>query len=231
MAADFAVQASVAIGLAHGRADRQKCELVEERNRIARDLHDHVVQQRPGSSLSLQALASTVSDPLRAGIVEQVDAIDAAITEIRTAVFALNSRTVGSPELRPAGATGVDVAIAVDEIGVAVTIEGDGQGIQVGGRPSGTSAAANGAAIAARVFLVDDHEIVRRDITDTTDATDATDAESDSEVVGEAATVRPALGCVAATLPDVVVLDVRLPDGSGMTSVAASCPRTPRSAV
>jgi DNA-binding NarL/FixJ family response regulator/GAF domain-containing protein len=210
MAADFAVQASVAIELARGRADRQKWELVEERNRIAGDLHDHVIQQLLGSALSLQALASTVSDPLRAGIVEQVDAIDAAITEIRTAVFALNSRTVGSPELRPAGATGVDVAIAVDEVGVAMTIGDDGQGIQVGGRPSGTPAAASGAAIVTRVFLVDDHEIVRRGIAD------IIDAESDFEVVGEAATVRQALGRVAATLPDVVVLDVRLPDGSGI---------------
>ena len=211
MAADFAVQASVAIELARGRAARQKLELVEERNRIARDLHDHVIEQLFGSGLSLQALASTVSDPLRAGIVEQVDAIDAVITKIRTAVFALNSRTVGSPALHPAGATGIDVAIAVNEVDkvrVAVTIEDDG--IHVDGRPSGSSAAGNGEARATRVFLVDDHEIVRRGIAN------IIEAESDFEVVGEAATVRQALGRVAATLPDVVVLDVRLPDGSGI---------------
>ena len=61
-----------------------------------------------------------------------------------------------------------------------------------------------------RVFLVDDHEIVRRGVAD------LINAESDLEVVGEAGTARQALGRVAATLPDVAVLDVRLPDGSGI---------------
>lgn len=61
-----------------------------------------------------------------------------------------------------------------------------------------------------RVFLVDDHEIVRRGIAE------LIERESDLEVVGEAGTVRDALGRVGATRPDVVVLDVRLPDGSGI---------------
>ena len=61
-----------------------------------------------------------------------------------------------------------------------------------------------------RVFLVDDHEIVRRGIAN------IIDAERDLEVVGEASTVQQALGRVAATLPDLVVLDVRLPDGNGI---------------
>ena len=61
-----------------------------------------------------------------------------------------------------------------------------------------------------RVFLVDDHEIVRRGIAD------LVNAAPDLEVVGEAAGVAQALGRIAATLPDVAVLDVRLPDGSGV---------------
>jgi two-component system, NarL family, response regulator DevR len=61
-----------------------------------------------------------------------------------------------------------------------------------------------------RVFLVDDHEIVRRGIAE------LVDGEQDLEVVGESGTVAQTLGRVAATLPDVVVLDVRLPDGSGI---------------
>jgi DNA-binding NarL/FixJ family response regulator len=60
------------------------------------------------------------------------------------------------------------------------------------------------------VFLVDDHEIVRRGITD------LIATEDDLQVVGEAGTVRQAFGRIAATMPDVAVLDVRLPDGSGV---------------
>ena len=100
MAADFATQASVAIELARGRADRQRLELVEDRNRIARDLHDHVIQRLFGSGMSLQAIASTAPESTRSAIAEQVDAIDAAISEIRTAVFALTSRTTAAPALR-----------------------------------------------------------------------------------------------------------------------------------
>jgi DNA-binding NarL/FixJ family response regulator len=61
-----------------------------------------------------------------------------------------------------------------------------------------------------RVFLVDDHEIVRRGIAE------LVDAERDLEVVGEASGVRQALARIPATRPDVAVLDVRLPDGNGI---------------
>jgi DNA-binding NarL/FixJ family response regulator len=61
-----------------------------------------------------------------------------------------------------------------------------------------------------RVFLVDDHEVVRRGIAE------MINQEADQEVVGEAATARQAIARVAATRPDVAVLDVRLPDGSGI---------------
>lgn len=61
-----------------------------------------------------------------------------------------------------------------------------------------------------RVFVVDDHEVVRLGLAG------LINAESDLEVVGEAATRRQAVDRVAATRPDVVVLDVRLPDASGI---------------
>jgi DNA-binding NarL/FixJ family response regulator len=61
-----------------------------------------------------------------------------------------------------------------------------------------------------RVFLVDDHEIVREGIAA------VINAQPDLEVVGEASNARQARARVDATLPDVVVLDVRLPDGSGI---------------
>jgi two-component system response regulator DevR len=61
-----------------------------------------------------------------------------------------------------------------------------------------------------RVFLLDDHEIVRRGIADLLSATD------DIEVVGEAGTVAEALRRIPAVRPDVALLDGRLPDGSGI---------------
>ena len=61
-----------------------------------------------------------------------------------------------------------------------------------------------------RVFLLDDHEIVRRGVRELLESAD------DLEVVGEAGSAAEALHRVPATSPDVAILDVRLPDGSGI---------------
>ncbi|MET8247654.1 response regulator transcription factor [Streptomyces sp. NPDC005202] len=68
-----------------------------------------------------------------------------------------------------------------------------------------------GSGTPIRVFLLDDHEVVRRGVHD------LLDDEPDITVVGEAATVEQALVRVPALRPDVAVLDVRLPDGDGVT--------------
>jgi two-component system response regulator DevR len=61
-----------------------------------------------------------------------------------------------------------------------------------------------------KVFLVDDHEVVRRGLID------LLSADPELDVVGEAGSVAQALARVPALRPDVAVLDVRLPDGNGI---------------
>lgn len=64
--------------------------------------------------------------------------------------------------------------------------------------------------MATRVFLLDDHEVVRRGVRE------LIEAEDDMVVVGEAGTAEEATGRIPATSPNVAVLDVRLPDGDGI---------------
>jgi two-component system, NarL family, response regulator DevR len=66
-------------------------------------------------------------------------------------------------------------------------------------------------AVTTRVFLLDDHEIVRRGLRE------LLEAAGDLEVVGEAGTADEALRRIPATSPEVAVLDVRLPDGDGVS--------------
>ncbi|KZS85854.1 DNA-binding response regulator [Mycobacterium persicum] len=61
-----------------------------------------------------------------------------------------------------------------------------------------------------KVFLVDDHEVVRRGLTD------LLASDPDLEIVGEAGSVSEAMAKIPALKPDVAVLDVRLPDGNGI---------------
>ena len=68
-----------------------------------------------------------------------------------------------------------------------------------------------GDGTAIRVFLLDDHEIVRRGVRD------LINAEPGITVIGEAATATSALARIPALKPDVAILDIRLPDGDGVT--------------
>jgi two-component system, NarL family, response regulator DevR len=61
-----------------------------------------------------------------------------------------------------------------------------------------------------RVFLLDDHEVVRRGVRDLLEAQD------DFEVVGEAGTAQEGLARIMPTSPDVAIIDMRLPDGNGV---------------
>ncbi len=95
MAFAFAGQAGVAIEVVRAREDRRRLEITRDRARIARDLHDHVIQRLFGAGLSLQAVSATVDPEASSAIEQQIDAVDAAIKDIRTAIFALGSEDRG----------------------------------------------------------------------------------------------------------------------------------------
>jgi len=92
LAADFAGQASLAMELASAKADQQRMVLLEDRGRIARDLHDHVIQQLFGTGLELQSVVGAMPPGPSADRVDHAIAgLDTAISQIRTAIFALSS--------------------------------------------------------------------------------------------------------------------------------------------
>ena len=74
------------------------------------------------------------------------------------------------------------------------------------------------------VFLLDDHEVVRRGLRN------LLTAEPGIDVIGEAGTVESALARVTALRPDVAVLDVRLPDGDGVSACREIRSRLPGTA-
>ncbi|HEY5229870.1 MAG TPA: GAF domain-containing protein [Galbitalea sp.] len=97
MAADFASQASVAMELEAARADRQRMVVLEDRGRIARDLHDHVIQQLFGTGLELQSIAGSLPmGPASDRILQSVTNLDASISQIRTIIFALSANSEDS---------------------------------------------------------------------------------------------------------------------------------------
>lgn len=101
MATTYAYHASVALELADGRRDAQRMELLEDRARIARDLHDHVIQQLFASGMALQGAVVAVGDSPAAEMIERVvDSIDEAIRQIRTSIFQLRPHTAIGGSLR-----------------------------------------------------------------------------------------------------------------------------------
>ena len=96
----FAAQAGIGLELAEHRRDAQRLALFEDRDRIARDLHDLVIQRLFATGMSLQGSAGLIFDPEAASRVRQaVDALDETIRDIRSAIFTLQSR----PQAGPAG--------------------------------------------------------------------------------------------------------------------------------
>jgi signal transduction histidine kinase len=100
--ASFAAQAGVALELAASRAEAERVSLYEDRDRIARDLHDLVIQRLYATGMSLEGTMPMITRPEVANrITNAVDAMDDTIKDIRATIFALQARgVVDRPDLR-----------------------------------------------------------------------------------------------------------------------------------
>jgi signal transduction histidine kinase len=93
MATTFANHAAVALELADARVDQQRVVLLEDRDRIARDLHDHVIQRLFAAGLTVQSVAAGLGSGDRADRLERVVVgIDETIRQIRTSIFQLRGQ-------------------------------------------------------------------------------------------------------------------------------------------
>ena len=133
VAASFAAQAGVALELAASRDEAQRLSLYEDRDRIARDLHDLVIQRLYATGMSLEGTMPMITRPeVASRITNAVDAMDETIKEIRSTIFALQARDSASgPDLRG------DIVALVEEmtgmLGFAPSLRlGAGLGAQVG---------------------------------------------------------------------------------------------------
>ncbi|HYZ53882.1 MAG TPA: GAF domain-containing protein [Streptosporangiaceae bacterium] len=98
LVASFAAQAGVALELAARRRDAERLSLFEDRDRIARDLHDLVIQRLYATGMSLEGMVPMITKPeVTNRIRNAVDSMDETIKDIRATIFALQSRAEDQP--------------------------------------------------------------------------------------------------------------------------------------
>ena len=89
----FAQQAGLGMELALAQTERSQFALVADRERIARDLHDHVIQRLFAVGMALQAASHTITDGrAQVRIEESVEELDATIRDVRSTIFSLEVR-------------------------------------------------------------------------------------------------------------------------------------------
>ena len=97
----FAAQAGIALELAERRSDAERLTVFEDRDRIARDLHDLVIQRLYASGMKLQGTMPMIGRPAAEQRVSSVvDDLDVTINDIRKAIFSLQARGKAAPVLR-----------------------------------------------------------------------------------------------------------------------------------
>ena len=97
----FAAQAAIALELAERRSDAERLTVFEDRDRIARDLHDLVIQRLYASGMKLQGTLPMIARPaVEERVSSVVNDLDMTINDIRQAIFSLQARGKAAPVLR-----------------------------------------------------------------------------------------------------------------------------------
>jgi signal transduction histidine kinase len=98
MAGGFADQAAVAIELAAARAEQERAQMLDERERIAADMHDLVIQRLFAAGLTLQgSVAGMPPGRSRDRVLTTIEDLDTTIRQIRTSIFQLQQPQSGAP--------------------------------------------------------------------------------------------------------------------------------------
>jgi len=120
----FGEQAALALELEQARADAERVLVLEDRDRIARDMHDHVIGRLFAAGMSAHGLARWIDNPAgRRKLAAHVDDLDAVIRDIRTSIFALDHDPVQAWGL-PARVQQI-VSESVGHLGFAPTVHLD----------------------------------------------------------------------------------------------------------
>ncbi|MFF4651140.1 GAF domain-containing protein [Streptomyces sp. NPDC001380] len=155
----FAGQAALALELAAHRRDAEQLAILEDRDRIARDLHDLAIQRLFATGMTLQSAGRFIDHPEAADrVMRAVDDLDETIRIIRSAIFGLRARERGSGRgLRARAARLVDEAASA--LGFAPRLRMEGL-LDTAVPPAAAEAAA--AALAAALANAARHARARR---------------------------------------------------------------------
>ncbi|MEU0308377.1 GAF domain-containing sensor histidine kinase [Streptomyces cyaneofuscatus] len=191
LATQFASQAALALVMADAQADRERLAVYEDRDRIARDLHDLVVQRLFATEMMLESTRrrATTEEDASELLGRAVDELDSTIQEVRTAIFALQQPPAEAPStfrgrvLRETGGAAVLLGFppSVHFTGAVDALVGEGTGRELLAALRGALAAAHrrpgisaiDVAVDATVRLPDGRSAVRLVVAD-----DGDDAEA-----------------------------------------------------
>ncbi|WP_229679945.1 sensor histidine kinase [Saccharopolyspora thermophila] len=121
----FADQAALALRQAEGQVARRELDVLADRDRIARELHDHVIQRLYATGLAMQStLRRTKSPDIADRLDEHINQVHEVIQDVRTAIFELHTNTPPSVRLRPKLQTVINELTANTAISTTVSMSG-----------------------------------------------------------------------------------------------------------